>query len=284
MLINKYPPLREIVLFGYELFVEQKNIQPELDLIFPKLIPELINIKMKEGFPLLKKSEITVPFIQFKEVFKRISLTVAEKRKPLKSKILELLKRFENKEIDIWKLALSTLKGDEDTIKESNQKEKNGEIIGFLIRNSLKPFGNTCGIALNSYLPSEKSIWSQSYCPICGSYPLLAYIEGEEGRRSLICSWCDTSWAYPRLKCPYCHNTDQKDLNYFSLDEEEIKEEKDRVCVCEKCGKYIKTLEARKREGKKPIDFQLDDLATIHLDLLAEREGYERMIRSFFFL
>ncbi|MGA1863507.1 MAG: formate dehydrogenase accessory protein FdhE [bacterium] len=263
--------------------MEQKNIQPEIDPIFPKLTPELINIKLKEGFPLLKKSEIAIPFDQFKDVFKKISITVAEKRKPLQSKILEILKKVENKELDIRKLALSTLKGDEGARGEPNQKEKNGDIVGFLIRNSLKPFGNAYGNALNSYLPSEESIWSQSYCPICGSYPFLAYIEGEEGRRNLICSWCDTSWAYPRIKCPYCHNTDQKDLNYFSLDEEEIKEEKDRVCVCEKCGKYIKTLNARKREGKKPADFQLDDLATIHLDLLAEREGYERMIRSFFF-
>ena len=186
ILINKYPQLREIVLFGYELFVEQKKIQQELDLTFPKLTPELIKIKLKEGIPLLKKSETTIPFIQFKGVFKRISTTLAEKRMPLQSKILELSKKVKNKELDIRKLALSILKGDEDTIEESIQKEKNGNIVDFLIRNSLKPFGNAYGIALNSYLPSEESIWSRSYCPICGSYPLLSYIDGEEGRRNLI--------------------------------------------------------------------------------------------------
>lgn len=283
ILINKYPQLHEIVLFGYELFVELKKIQPELDLTFLKLTPELINIKLKEGFPILKKSEINIPMIQFKDVFKRISLTVAENRKPLQLKVLELLKKVENRELDIQKLAVSTLKREVDKIEKLNDKEKHGAIVDFLIRSSLKPFGQAYGIALNSYLPSEKTIWSRSYCPICGSYPLLAYIEGEEGRRNLICSWCDTSWIYSRIKCPYCHNIDQKDLNYFSLNDEEKKDEKDRICVCEKCRKYIKTLDARKWEGKKTIDFQLNDLATIHLDLLAEREGYERMIRPFLF-
>jgi FdhE protein len=279
--INKYPQLGEIVLFGYELFVESKKIQPELDLTLLKFTPELVNIKLKEGFPLLKKSEITVPSNQFKDVFQRISLIVAEKRKHLQSTILELLKKVENREINIQKLALSALKRDTDTIEELNDKEKSRSIVDFLIRTSLKPFGQAYGIALNSYLPSREAIWSQSYCPICGSHPLLAYIEGEEGRRNLICSWCDTSWVYPRIKCPYCQNIDQKDLSYFSLNDEKEKNEEDRVAVCEKCRKYIKTLYARKWEGKKAIDFQIDDLATIYLDLLAEREGYERMIRPF---
>jgi FdhE protein len=283
ILINKYPQLGDIVLFGYELLMVSKDIQPELDLSFPNFTPELINIKLKEGFPLLDKAEIDVPFSQFKDVFKRIALIVAEKRKPLQSTILELLKKVENRELDIRELAISSLERDADAIEELNNKEKSGTIVDFLINTSLKPFVHAYGIALNSYIPSKETIWSQSYCPICGSHPLLAYIEEEEGRRNLICSWCATSWVYPRVKCPYCQNTDQNDLNYFSLNDEEEKKGKDRVCVCEKCKKYIKTLDVRKWEEKKAIDCQLDDLATIHLDLLAEREGYERMVRPFLF-
>ena len=57
--INKYPQLNEIVSFGYELFLELKMIQPNLDLSSLKLTHELINIKLKEGFPFLKGYELT---------------------------------------------------------------------------------------------------------------------------------------------------------------------------------------------------------------------------------
>ncbi len=278
---NKYPQLNEIVLFGYELLMELRKTQPALDLNSLKFTHELVNIKLKEGSPLLKKSEITIPSNQLKDIFQRISLIVAENRKPLQSRIIEVLKRIENRELDIQKLAISALKSGSDTIEGLTSKEGSGFLVDFLIRISLKPFGRAYGIALNPYLSSEDTIWQQSYCPICGSYPLLAYIEGEEGRRWLICSWCDTPWVFSRIKCPYCQNIDQKDLNYFSLNDENEKKEKNRVCVCEKCKKYIKTLNVIKWEGKKAIDCQLDDLATIHFDLLAEREGYKRMVWSF---
>ena len=279
IITDKYPQLREIVLFGYKILMELGKIQPSIDPDSLKFTPENIDIKLKEKHPILKKSEIYIPSEQFNDIFKRISLIVAENRKPMQSTILELLKKVENREIDIHKLAVSALKGETDTIEELTVKGKSSPLVDFLVRISLKPFGQAYGIALDPSISSKDTFWCQSCCPVCGSYPLLAYIEGEEGRRRLICSWCDTPWVFPRIKCPYCRNTDQKDLRYFSLNDEI--ENKERVCVCEKCKKYVKTLNAREWKGKKAFDFQLDDLATIHLDLLAEREGYERMVRSF---
>lgn len=92
---------------------------------------------------------------------------------------------------------------------------------------------------------------------------------GEEGRRYLSCSACFFKWPYKRLKCPYCGNEDPDLLTYF-----EAGEEPTRVGVCRKCARYIKTRDSRKGHGDIPLE--IEDLATLHLDLLAGKEGFER--------
>lgn len=48
----------------------------------------------------------------------------------------------------------------------------------------------------------------------------------------------------------------------------------DEVGVCRKCSRYIKTRDSRK--GNADVPLEAEDLATIHLDLLAGKEGFER--------
>lgn len=47
-----------------------------------------------------------------------------------------------------------------------------------------------------------------------------------------------------------------------------------RVDTCKACSRYIKTRDSRKGAADIPLD--LEDLLTMHLDLLAAREGFER--------
>ena len=278
----RYPQLGEIVRFGYELSMGLREIQPNLDLTGLKLTPEMAKIKLKEGFPLLEAPEIHIPPDQFERVFKKVSLLVAEKRESLSPKISEILDKVKNQKTDIHQLAQSNLKQDLEKDRKTHIKEKDSQsLLNFLIKASLKPFGHAYGSALNTYLPSDNHHWLQSYCPICGSKPSLAYIEGEEGQRHLLCSWCDTTWIFPRIKCPFCQNEDQKSLNYFSIEDEKEKKGKDNISVCKKCKRYIKTLDKRKWEETEGTDLQIDDLATFYLDLLAEREGYERITSHF---
>jgi len=86
--------------------------------------------------------------------------------------------------------------------------------------------------------------WQESVCPVCGARPGMAELAGDEGRRQLCCSACFYSWQFKRLKCP--------------------------SCGCED----IKTRDLRKGGGEVPLE--VEDLLTIHLDLLASREGFER--------
>ena len=111
--------------------------------------------------------------------------------------------------------------------------------------------------------------WQESFCPVCGSRAGMAELKGEEGRRSLSCSACSFSWPFKRLTCAYCGCDDPEKLSYFTAGDGAT-----RVDTCKSCSRYIKTRDSRKGDSDVPLE--VEDLLTIHLDLLASREGFER--------
>jgi FdhE protein len=123
---------------------------------------------------------------------------------------------------------------------------------------------------LSSSLPPERfEDWKEGYCPVCGSRAGMAELSGEEGKRWLSCSACFFRWPYPRIQCPYCGNTDPETLSYFTAGNGPT-----RVGVCRKCSRYLKTRDAR--IGNADVPLEAEDLSTLHLDLLAGKEGFER--------
>ena len=123
---------------------------------------------------------------------------------------------------------------------------------------------------VSSSLPRERfDGWKEGYCPVCGSRAGMAELSGDEGKRRLSCSACFFRWAYPRIQCPYCGNADPETLSYFTAGDGPT-----RVGVCRKCSRYLKTRDVRL--GNADVPLEAEDLATLHLDLLAGKEGFER--------
>ena len=98
----------------------------------------------------------------------------------------------------------------------------------------------------------------------------MAALVGEEGKREALCSFCGHFWQLPRLMCPFCSTEKQEDLRYFHGEGDELY----RVYVCEQCRGYLKVMDIR--EGGDVRTLAVDDVASGHLDLLAEEEGYQR--------
>ncbi len=119
------------------------------------------------------------------------------------------------------------------------------------------------------YGPDAFAEWHEGYCPICGSRAAMSELSGEEGRRYLSCSACAFRWPFKRLTCPYCGNDDAEMQSYFTVDDGPC-----RVDTCRACSRYIKTRDSRK--GHDDVPLEVEDMTTIHLDLLATREGFER--------
>jgi FdhE protein len=97
----------------------------------------------------------------------------------------------------------------------------------------------------------------------------------ENGQRYLICYFCDFQWPWERLKCPFCENTDHKKLHYLYAEGQEAC----RIDLCDECKQYIKTVDSRKL-GHEPYP-DIEDITTLHLDILAAEKGYKKPLPSF---
>jgi FdhE protein len=117
--------------------------------------------------------------------------------------------------------------------------------------------------------------WLEGSCPVCGGYPSIEKLRRDDGKRILRCSFCGTEWPFKRIMCPFCGNEDHDSLRYFLVEgDSPIKKDAFRVDVCDKCKKYMKTLDERKLPESENPDLYLENLNTLYLDVLAQRDGY----------
>jgi len=77
-----------------------------------------------------------------------------------------------------------------------------------------------------------------------------------------------------RLACACCGTPDRQALGVLRLEDADARW----IETCERCKGYIKTVDERKLPDGETVVPVVEEAATLHLDLLAEREGYIRRI------
>jgi len=171
---------------------------------------------------------------------------------------------------EVPRLLVQALLGDLDPIaREAMRLGISLELLLTLLQYSLMPALQSYARQLKPVL--ELDLWTRGYCPVCGAWPVLSELRGADPIRYLRCALCGSDWVYPLLRCPYCENADHKRLEYFFVEGEEKKE---RVYTCEECKGYMKVFSTL-----DPIQAELltlEDLATLHLDMIASEKGYSR--------
>jgi len=249
------------------LILREKHRQAVTEIIFPvdeRLVPE----KVKGGLPLIDFATADFDIEKPKAYFLDL-LSIAEKRAPGETR--ELAQRIEKGEVDFKEMVLDAFFG---PYTEEDQEEAEGDesqdafdLIGMFLEECLRPalerVVQKYGEAVTRYG------WSEGYCPICGKEPKIGEIKDEEGKRYLFCNQCGIEWPYKRIKCPFCGNEEQQTLAYFTVEDDE----RYRVDVCNECRRYIKIIDFR--HTKEEADLDVEDITTIHLDILASEEGYE---------
>jgi FdhE protein len=245
----------------------RRNMTSPIFSVEDKLIPG----KMEGGLPLIdlagQKYDLTRP----KEYFYSL-IAIAEKRMPAEAhKFLDIIK---DEKFDWEKIIRASFNPNpaEDEIldkeeKMSGENDEHLDLVDLFIEESLRP---ELGVIAEQYGAAvEKSGWTEGYCPICGKEPKIGEIrESEDGRRYLFCHQCGHKWHFRRIKCPFCGNEEQHSLAYFAVEGEESH----RVDVCNKCRRYIKIVELSK--SSEEVNLDVEDIATLHLDMLAYEEGY----------
>jgi FdhE protein len=109
-------------------------------------------------------------------------------------------------------------------------------------------------------------------CPFCKRKPGMGVLRplGDGGQRSLVCSFCLAEWDFRRIICPGCGEENYAKLPVYTA--EELKHV--RVEACDSCRSYIKTVDLTKSGLAEPI---VDEMASIPLDLWAQKQGYTKL-------
>jgi len=150
----------------------------------------------------------------------------------------------------------------------AGERGVDGQVLAFLVKETARPFIELRAEDLVTLIDPER--WRQVVCPVCGSCPAMVELREEGGKRYLHCGTCSTAWRWKRLACAYCAAADSDLLGYFMSEAEE----EYRVDVCDGCHSYIKTVDRRALTYKP--DMVIEDLSTLHLDMVAREKGYVR--------
>lgn len=263
-----YEELLDIL--GEILILREKHLQQLDESTFP-LDERLVESKIEGGFPLVDVIGGPCDLSRPKEYFLEL-LEIAEQRVP--GETGDVARRIQDGEIDFEELIrrsfASAMAEDEDEDDEGSEDEADREtfdLIDLFLEESLRPSLSRLAARFGDRIAEAK--WSEGYCPICGKEPKIGEIRQEEGFRYLFCSQCGYEWNYRRIKCPFCGNEEHDSLAYFTVEGEE----RYRVDVCNVCKRYIKMVDFRELNREANLD--VEDIATLHLDILANEEGYE---------
>jgi formate dehydrogenase accessory protein FdhE len=109
-------------------------------------------------------------------------------------------------------------------------------------------------------------------CPHCAARPVAGVlrVEGDGGKRFLLCSFCSTEWEFRRVYCARCGETREESLPVFVAE----KFPHIRVEACDTCRHCIRSVDLTKDGNAIPA---VDDLAAIPLALWADEYGYQRI-------
>ena len=226
----------------------------------------------RKGFPLLTGTGIAVEEKKTADFLLRLTGVLKEHGEQGKDELERLQQALSAGKIDLQSLFSACLDRRRKDLEEgATQADIPSALLEYVLDTALS---FALQKAREEGLDVPVQGWEEGYCPLCGSVPSMAELTGEEGTRRLHCAVCTTEWKYPRRRCAACGNSDPESLEYFTAEGDTGH----RVDVCRKCSSYLKVADSRLIGDQRPMD--LEDIATLHLDLLAQQEGFTRGKRN----
>jgi FdhE protein len=262
--MQKRPIYKEALSVYRELVVLLEEAGPEIE--YASGDKKVREIKAKEGFSLFSREDLPVDLKATPGLFTRVLEHLSSKKREDGEALEKALERVRTDGQWIERALRAFLARDEATIDAMAQEVSlDSTVLKFVTTMALKPSLNTLRGLVSGAL--QKGSWEYGYCPLCGSWPDMASLD-EQGKRVLHCELCGFEWNYLRIQCPFCENSDSEELGYFMSQEEKGL----RVDFCKKCNAYIKTIDLRVAEAPAPLE--LENLITLHLDMLAHEQGF----------
>jgi len=259
------PALTEVSQFYtclYQLFADAEQfLQVEVDLKAAKP-------RQQKGFPLLSVEMLQIDKTAAPKFFTQLLQVLHDHGQQGQAELKALQAAFEKGELELETLLCAVFERNRNPIIHTAENiGVQAALLEYVLATALGAGLQRC---LELGLESEFQDWNHGYCPICGGLPSIAELSGEEGKKKLQCGQCTNSWGFHRLTCTHCGNTENDSLGYFTAEGEPGY----RVDICRKCSGYLKVVDSREKGEGLPLE--IEDVATLHLDLLATREGFSR--------
>ncbi len=234
---------------------------------------EDVERRAKEGRHLMDAEKIKIDGKLSKELLQILCPILEKYQAFTASEIQDLMQKKEM--IDFTKLTRSVLTGDLKDIRfGADQLKLNSDLLLFVGLNLVQTLFEFFAEKFQDKVDHES--WLMGNCPLCGSFPAMEKLRRDDGKRILWCALCSTEWPFKRIMCPFCGNEDHNSLRYFFTEGDSSSEKTPlRVDVCDKCKKYIKTIDEREMPENETPDFSKENINTLYLDILAQKDGYQ---------
>jgi FdhE protein len=222
--------------------------------------------KMAEGIPLLHELDLEPDWQGIEALLLRLASAV-EKAGGRAGPIRQAL---EAGRLSVAGILPRVVAGEHGPVaRAARELDLDAGLLRTLGRNALKPAFHDWRRHL---APLADGIpWDKGFCFVCGSAALLGELRGNAQERHLRCGECGADWAVRRLLCSRCGSEDHTTQRHLYP---ERGRERMRVELCNACGGYLKTIVTF--APTPPELLPVEDLATLHLDFVAEAQGYAR--------
>jgi formate dehydrogenase accessory protein FdhE len=245
-----YPFAAEIFVFYRRICMVQERLSEE--------IQSVLCSRFEQPTAILFREQIDVELL-LRFVKQALSDLVMNSPEPLAAYIKEFLRAPQER----WATSMLqyAMRGGTDEFTEDSREE-------LLARILIDPYAELLASNYNT-APGELA---ENLCPVCGARPVAGVlrIEGDGGKRFLLCAFCGTEWGFRRILCAFCGESREQSLPVFVAD----KFPHIRVEACDTCRHCIRSVDLTKDGHAVPV---VDDLAAIPLALWADEYGYNRI-------
>lgn len=266
--IEKETPSLKSVLDAFrEIFISRAILKTRLSDLPDIHLPQPDPVRFSQGVPLLTEGIISSLIDPWGESVKE-TIPPLEKGFPkIKPELMRLKAALEGGEDDLKHCTGSLMRGQEEEFNEiASHLEIQPLILRFILGQMLKPFIER---RVERFQPLIENLpWHKGYCPLCGSFPELSFIRGEEGKRWLRCSLCGHEWRFKRAACPFCENEDHEKMELKFIEGREH----EWVELCYKCRKYNVNIDTRK--CAEEVTIEVVALGMLLLDIVAQEKGF----------
>ncbi len=266
-LAERRPAYAKMLAFYADVFCAQEKSKGDLILEPIQLAPDTVAAGQQDGQPLVDIAALRVDTASAERLVREICRLIAVHQTQIQDAAERLVEALEQRKLDPERLFRSLLSGDDgDLPAMADRIGIDRKALAFICYHGIQPSIESCATQLAHHLDPEE-VRRKSGCPVCGSAPGLALL-AHEGRRVLCCSFCRHQWRAPRVFCALCENTRAGELHYlFAEDENDL-----RVDVCDRCRQYLKSVDTR--DLVRPVFPPLEQIASLHLDVIATEKGY----------